>query len=265
MKFTTLLSLSAFIFVFSPLRLYAEINNNLQMTAPKHSGDSLKFKLEFESKTTYSKSYDLNGYSSEARLQSYYMFNKNWGNIVELLLNQSANAEQSKDLTLSEASFGLRWIYSLDGNDWKTHLTCNYLLQEEDRNNQFRDIFLVADVRVRIPLTISTMAQFRIKHNEYLPNKIFKNISIRQTKIELSPDIQVNQFFFGFKNHLTHAWLSDKETNTLSLAPFIQYKGTFLEPLFKIAFLPFDKSEQLTASNNWEQHPAYSFELEVNF
>ncbi|WP_373998149.1 hypothetical protein [Bdellovibrio bacteriovorus] len=233
----------------------------IDMPSPKKTWN---IKVEMEAKSTFDKEKNMNGYSSEADLQLTRMWSETYGTILGIQVGHKASEEETTS-QMEEATLGLRAVQKIAGLKWRAQLMYNYLLQEEQRLADFRDGSLMLDVRTNIPLQTWGKARLRLKHAEYLPTKNEDDIGVRQTKLELTPSYLWGRFATGFKNQVTRLSTFAESFHTFDIAPFIKYEGDHFEPMLKVIYRPVEKSAQFHTAQNWESHPIYALEMEMNF
>ncbi|KYG68290.1 hypothetical protein AZI87_03270 [Bdellovibrio bacteriovorus] len=225
---------------------------------------SWNIKVEMEAKSTFDKDKNVNGYTTEADLQITRMWSENYGTVFGAQVGHKVDDEETRS-QMEEATLGLRVVQEFWELKWRTQLTYNYILREEQRLKDFRDGSLMLDIRTNIPLQRWGKARLRLKHAEYLPTKTEDDIEIRQTKLELSPSYLWGRFATGFKNQISRLSTFAENLHTLDVAPFIKYEGAHFEPMLKIIYRPVEKSAQFHTAQNWESHPIYALEMEMNF
>lgn len=233
------------------------------MEAPS-TKKSWNIKVEMEAKSTFDKEKNVNGYSSEADLQLARMWTETYGTILGVQVGHKADDEETRS-QMEEATLGVRVVQKFWDLKWRTQLTYHYILQEEQRREDFRDGSLMLDVRTNIPLQTWGKTRLRFKHAEFLPKQSEDDIEVRQTKLELSPSYLLGRFATGFKNQVTRLSTFADSFHNLDVAPFIKYEGAHFEPMLKIIYRPVEKSAQFHTAQNWESHPIYALEMEMNF
>ncbi|KHD89249.1 MAG: hypothetical protein OM95_05415 [Bdellovibrio sp. ArHS] len=221
-------------------------------------------KVELEAKSTFDSEKKINGSASEADIQGAWRINELYGLVLGFQISHKDEAE-ARETSLDQVKAGLRISKKLWDLKWRIQMTYNYLLQEAQRIDDARDGALLLDIRTHLPLQTWGKARLRLKHSEYLPREGGDDIELRQSKLEFSPSYLWGRWAAGLKNHITRSANFNESVNTLDIAPFVKFAGDHFEPLFKVIYRPVEKSSHFATAENWESHPVYALEMEMNF
>lgn len=222
-----------------------------------------KVKAEIETQTNRDKKSELDGFSSEGKIQLRRDFSEKTAGLLGIKLSDERRRTQESSQSFDEAFVGIKYSENFLNLDWSTDWTVGLIPDKKLREKNQRSGNLELDLKTTLLRTTWSKTRFRAQWKEYLITADTAAVERRKTRIELSPSIYSGAWSLGIQNKLQHRFLKSEDSSTFDVAPFVKFEAKNFEPMFKVSYRPFVSGDNRYYALDWDSRPTYSLEVEI--
>jgi|GEM_PF-6076381 len=222
-----------------------------------------KIKAEIESQTNRDKKAELDGYSSEAKIQLRRDLSEKTDGLFGIKLSDERRRNKDSIQSFDEAFVGIKYSENFLGLDWNSDWTVGLIPDKKLREKNQRSGNLELDLKTTLLRTTWSKTRLRAQWKEYLITTDTASIERRKTRIELSPSIYSGAWSLGIQNKLQHRFVKSEDSSTFDVAPFVKFESKNFEPMFKVSYRPFISGDNRYYAVEWDSRPTYSLEVEI--